>query len=72
MNGLDAIQAIREAQTNDKKSYIILISGDSNIDYARYRSLGIDGHLVKPIRMPDLQREIEQVSLSGSHPTVPK
>lgn len=64
MNGMDAIQAIRDAQTSDRKSYIVLISGDSNIEYARYRSLSIDGRLVKPIRMPELKKELENVSPS--------
>jgi CheY-like chemotaxis protein len=65
MNGMDATQAIR--QSTDKQPYIILISGDSNIDHARFQDVGINGHLIKPIRMPDLKRELEKVSSSPRH-----
>ena len=72
MGGMDAVQAIRDGQAGDKDLHIILISGDTNIDYARYRDLNIDGHLVKPIRMPDLKRELDRYSASVLHSTVPK
>ncbi|KAI8582189.1 hypothetical protein K450DRAFT_229472 [Umbelopsis ramanniana AG] len=72
MGGMDAVQAIRDGQAGDKDLHIILISGDTNIDYARYRDLNINGHLVKPIRMPDLKRELDRYSASVLHSTVPK
>jgi YesN/AraC family two-component response regulator len=72
MSGMDAVQAIREGQTGDRNLNIILISGDTNIDYGRYLDLNINGHLVKPIRMPDLKRELDRISASVLHSTVSK
>ncbi|KAG2171469.1 hypothetical protein INT43_009130 [Umbelopsis isabellina] len=59
MNGMDATEAIRE-QPKKQQPAIVLISGDSNIDHTRYQELKFDGHLVKPIRMPELKRELEK------------
>jgi CheY-like chemotaxis protein len=59
MNGMDATHAIRE-QHHGHQPAIVLISGDSNIDHTRYQELNFDGHLVKPIRMPELKRELEK------------
>ncbi|KAJ2958408.1 hypothetical protein NQZ79_g6010 [Umbelopsis isabellina] len=59
MNGMDAAEAIRE-QPRRHQPAIVLISGDSNIDHTRYQELKFDGHLVKPIRMPELKRELEK------------
>ncbi|KAG2180420.1 hypothetical protein INT44_003424 [Umbelopsis vinacea] len=69
MGGMDAVQAIRNGQAGDRDLHITLISGDTNIDYGRYRDLNINGHLVKPIRMPDLKRELDRFSASALHST---
>ena len=58
LNGLEATRHIR-AQTWGRDMTIIALTGwGQETDKERSREAGCDGHLVKPVNLPDLQKEL--------------
>jgi signal transduction histidine kinase/ActR/RegA family two-component response regulator len=62
LNGLDATRRIR-AQPWGKVIIIIALTGWGQVeDRAKSRAAGCDGHLVKPVRLPDLETLLAELS----------
>jgi PAS domain S-box-containing protein len=62
MNGLEATRRIR-AQDWGKGITIIALTGwGQEADRQRSREAGCDGHLVKPVKLPDLQSLLEKLA----------
>lgn len=60
---LDGFELIRHARAMMPWLKVIIISGFDDFEYARKAiSLGVDQYLLKPIRLPDLVKAIEQVT----------
>ncbi|MEX0793055.1 MAG: PAS domain S-box protein [Pirellulaceae bacterium] len=61
LNGHEATKQIR-AQEKEKKAIIIALTGwGQETDRALSRAAGCDGHLVKPVNMPDLEKMLAEL-----------
>jgi PAS domain S-box-containing protein len=56
LSGLDATRRIREQQWGREVKVIALTGWGQNGDREKSREAGCDGHLVKPVNLPDLER----------------
>jgi len=56
LNGLDATRRIREQPWGRAVKVIALTGWGQDADRARSKEAGCDGHLVKPVSLPDLQQ----------------
>ncbi len=66
LNGYDATRCIRE-QTLKKSPIIIALSGwGQQGDLALSKAAGCDGHLVKPVSLPDLERLLAELESAAT------
>ena len=61
LNGLDAARRIRAQEWGRRITIIALTGWGQDGDRARSREAGCDGHLVKPVSLPDLERALAGV-----------
>ena len=61
LNGLDATRRIREQPWGKAMTIIALTGWGQEGDRERSREAGCDGHLVKPVSLPDLEKVLERV-----------
>ena len=61
LNGLDATRRIREQPWGQRMTVIALTGWGQDTDRERTRAAGCDGHLVKPVNLPDLEKMLEQL-----------
>jgi CheY-like chemotaxis protein len=60
LNGLDATRCIRERPWGRGVTIIALTGWGQEGDRERSREAGCDGHLVKPVNLPDLERLLKE------------
>jgi CheY-like chemotaxis protein len=60
LNGLDATRRIREQEWGRGITIIALTGWGQDGDKERSREAGCDGHLVKPVSLPDLERVLAE------------
>ncbi len=68
LNGLDATRRIREQPWGHEVAIIALTGWGQEGDKERSREAGCDGHLVKPVSLPDLERVLTPAAESGALP----
>jgi PAS domain S-box-containing protein len=61
LNGLDATRQIREQSWGQNVKIIALTGWGQDNDRAQSRAAGCDGHLVKPVSLPDLQKMLGEI-----------
>ena len=61
MNGLDATRRIREQPWGKGATIIALTGWGQEGDKERSREAGCDGHLVKPVNLPDLEKMLGEL-----------
>lgn len=61
LNGYDATQRIRQQPWGRHMAIIALTGWGHEMDRARSQEAGCNGHLVKPVSLPDLQRMLASV-----------
>jgi CheY-like chemotaxis protein len=61
LNGLDATRNIREQPWGREITIVALTGWGQEGDRERSRKAGCDGHLVKPVNLPDLERRLAEV-----------
>jgi CheY-like chemotaxis protein/anti-sigma regulatory factor (Ser/Thr protein kinase) len=61
LNGLDATRRIREQSWGRGIAIIALTGWGQENDRERSREAGCDGHLVKPVNLPDLQKKLAEL-----------
>ncbi|HEX7184192.1 MAG TPA: PAS domain S-box protein [Thermoanaerobaculia bacterium] len=69
LNGYEATRRIREQPWGRDMTVIALTGWGQEVDRARSKEAGCDGHLVKPVNLPDLEKLL--VELQGSSTSVP-
>jgi CheY-like chemotaxis protein len=73
LNGLDATRRIRDQQWGKALTIIALTGWGQDGDRAQSRDAGCDGHLVKPVNLPDLEKLLaeltEKRNLNPGRPT---
>jgi signal transduction histidine kinase/ActR/RegA family two-component response regulator len=62
LNGLDATRRIREQPWGEGMVIIALTGWGQEVDRARSKEAGCDGHLVKPVNLPDLERLLNELT----------
>jgi PAS domain S-box-containing protein len=62
MNGLDATRRLREQPWGKSMTIIALTGWGQNGDRERSREAGCNGHLVKPVSLPDLEKLLLEVA----------
>lgn len=67
LNGLDATRLIREQHWGKTITIIALTGWGQENDRERSRAAGCDGHLVKPVNLPELQRVLAESISTRSH-----
>ncbi|WP_020471021.1 PAS domain-containing hybrid sensor histidine kinase/response regulator [Zavarzinella formosa] len=65
MNGLDATRRIRDQSWGRDMTIIALTGWGQDGDRERSREAGCDGHLVKPVSLPDLERLLDDLQGDG-------
>ena len=66
LNGLDATRRIR-GQAWGRAMTIVALSGwGQESDRERTREAGCDGHLVKPVNLPDLERMLAELKCGAA------
>jgi CheY-like chemotaxis protein/two-component sensor histidine kinase len=65
MNGLDATRRIREQPWGRDAVIVALTGWGQEGDRARSKEAGCDGHLVKPVSLPDLQTLLGELESAG-------
>jgi PAS domain S-box-containing protein len=73
LNGYEATRRIREQPWGEDIAVIALTGWGQEEDRARSREAGCDGHLVKPIHLPDLEKLLGELATrtSGTRPGPP-
>lgn len=66
LNGLDATRRIRQQPWGKPIAVIALTGWGQDTDRQRSQEAGCDGHLVKPVSFPDLQRILLELEDKGS------
>jgi PAS domain S-box-containing protein len=61
LNGLDATRQIREQSWGKQMTVVALTGWGQNDDRDQSRAAGCNGHLVKPVELPDLQRLLSEL-----------
>ncbi len=61
LNGYDATRRIREQPWGRDMAIVALTGWGQEVDRANSKEAGCDGHLVKPIRMPDLEKLLAEL-----------
>jgi PAS domain S-box-containing protein len=62
LNGLDATRRIREQPWGRSVSIIALTGWGQEADKAQSHEAGCDGHLVKPVNLPDLEKLLKELA----------
>ena len=62
LNGLDATRRIREQPWGTRVTIIALTGWGQDVDRKQSRLAGCDGHLVKPVHLPDLEKLLAQLA----------
>jgi PAS domain S-box-containing protein len=62
LNGYDATRRIREQPWGEGMVIIALTGWGQEVDRARSKEAGCDGHLVKPVNLPDLERLLNELT----------
>jgi CheY-like chemotaxis protein len=62
LNGLDATRRIRELECGRHTTIIALTGWGQEGDRERSREAGCDGHLVKPVNLPDLEKLLNDLA----------
>jgi CheY-like chemotaxis protein len=62
LNGYDATRRIREQPWAGPVTIIALTGWGQEDDKERSREAGCDGHLVKPVNLPDLEKLLEELT----------
>jgi CheY-like chemotaxis protein len=62
LNGLDATRRIREQEWGQGIAIIALTGWGQNGDRERSRQAGCNGHLVKPVNLPDLEKVLAEAT----------
>jgi CheY-like chemotaxis protein len=65
LNGYEATQRIREQPWGRSAIIIALTGWGQEGDKERSREAGCDGHLVKPVSLPDLEKLLAELSCGG-------
>ncbi|WP_020476571.1 hybrid sensor histidine kinase/response regulator [Zavarzinella formosa] len=65
LNGLEATKRIRGQPWGKGMTIIALTGWGQEADRARSREAGCDGHLVKPVDLPDLEKLLRKLSEEG-------
>jgi CheY-like chemotaxis protein len=65
-NGYDATRRIREKPWGQKMIIIALTGWGQDMDRAQSKAAGCDGHLVKPVHLPDLEKLLAELTGQGS------
>jgi signal transduction histidine kinase/ActR/RegA family two-component response regulator len=65
LNGLDATRHIREQPWGKGMTVIALTGWGQDADKERSRAAGCDGHLIKPVNLPDLEKLLAETQDSG-------
>jgi CheY-like chemotaxis protein len=68
LNGYDATRRIREQAGGDAVVIIALTGWGQDADRVKSREAGCDGHLVKPVALPELERLLAE--MEGSRPAI--
>ncbi|TVP42634.1 MAG: response regulator, partial [Gemmatimonadales bacterium] len=66
MNGHDATRKIREQEEGPPAIILALTGWGQDEDRELSRAAGCDGHLVKPVRLPDLQRVLAELDAKSA------
>jgi CheY-like chemotaxis protein len=62
LNGLDAARRIREQQWGCEMTIIALTGWGQDNDRSLSKEAGCDGHLVKPVSLPDLEKALDELT----------
>ena len=62
LNGLDATRRIRAEEWGRNMTIIALTGWGQESDKERSREAGCDGHLVKPVSLPDLEKLLKELA----------
>jgi CheY-like chemotaxis protein len=65
LNGYEATRRIREQAWGAGMTIIALTGWGQDHDRALSREAGCDGHLVKPVSLPDLEQRLSELRPSG-------
>ena len=65
LSGYDATQRIREQPWGRGMVIIALTGWGQDDDRARSKEAGCDGHLVKPVNLPDLEKMLAELTGGG-------
>jgi signal transduction histidine kinase/ActR/RegA family two-component response regulator len=66
LNGLDATRRIREQPWGRSVVIIALTGWGQDEDHAQSKEAGCDGHLVKPVNLPDLEKLLAELTGENS------
>ena len=66
LNGLDATRRIREQPWGRSVAIIALTGWGQEGDKVQSREAGCDGHLVKPVNLPDLEKLLATMEVAPS------
>jgi CheY-like chemotaxis protein len=65
LNGYEATRRIRERPWGRDVAIIALTGWGQEVDRARSKEAGCDGHLVKPVDLPELEKLLSQLLGEG-------
>ena len=65
LNGYEAARRIREQPWGGDVAIIALTGWGQEVDRARSKEAGCDGHLVKPVNLPDLENLLAELRTAG-------
>jgi CheY-like chemotaxis protein len=65
-NGYEATRRIREQPWGQNMIIIALTGWGQDVDRAHSKNAGCDGHLVKPVHLPDLETLLAELAGQGS------
>jgi PAS domain S-box-containing protein len=68
LNGYEATRRIREQPWGRAMTIIALTGWGQEVDRAQSKGAGCDGHLVKPVNLPDLEKLLDQLQGDRSLP----
>jgi PAS domain S-box-containing protein len=68
LNGYEATRRIREQPWGREMTVIALTGWGQEVDRVKSKEAGCDGHLVKPINLPDLEKLLIELQGNGTKP----
>ncbi|HYO13193.1 MAG TPA: PAS domain S-box protein [Thermoanaerobaculia bacterium] len=66
LNGYEATRRIRERPWGSDMAIIALTGWGQEVDRAKSKEAGCDGHLVKPVNLPDLEKLLTELQSSST------